>query len=45
MTRHATLLYIHLKELERLNGKFEELASVMEKLSNKKRTYFLETWF
>jgi len=33
IVRHATLLYIHLRELERLNAKFEEVAIVMEKLS------------
>ena len=38
MVHHATLLYIHLRELERLNGKFEEVAPVMEKLSTKEGT-------
>jgi hypothetical protein len=35
MVHHATLLYIHLRELDRLNGKFEAVAPVMEKLSIK----------
>jgi hypothetical protein len=37
MTRHATLLYVHLRELEKLNGTFERAAPVMERLSKKER--------
>ena len=36
MVHHATLLYIHLRELERLNAKFEGISPVMEKLSSLK---------
>lgn len=36
MVRHATLLYIHLRQLERLNAKFEGISPVMEELSSMK---------
>jgi len=36
MIRHARLLYTHLRELEQLNKKFDEISPVMEKLSKRK---------